>query len=81
MKQIIEYLLSKKNNKVNNDIIFKEITDFMWFDEIKEIFEQSSYELVENTKYEKENKDEMGFLYYNAEYIFKHFNTNKNNIF
>lgn len=75
MKQIIEYLLSKKNSKTfTDDALFKRINDSIEFNELKEIFEQSSYEFVENTRHEKENKNEIRFSWDSVEYIYKQFN-------
>lgn len=75
MININEYLLSKKNSKAfTDDALFKKINDSIEFNEIKEIFEQSSYKFVENTEHENEDRKEIRFKWESVEYIYKQFN-------
>jgi hypothetical protein len=74
MIAINEYILNKNTKVIKDNSLFKIIDESMDFDEIKNIFEKSSYKFVENTKHEKEDKNEERFEFYNREYIYKQFN-------
>jgi hypothetical protein len=74
MIAINEYILNRNSKVIKGDSLFKTLDESMEYDKIKELFEKSSYEFVENIKHEREDKNEIRFEFYNRRYIYEQFN-------
>ncbi len=74
MIAINEYILNRNSKVIKGDSLFKTLDESMEYDKIKELFEKSSYEFIENTEHEKEPASEIRFRWESVNYIYKKFN-------
>lgn len=76
MIAINEYIINSRNlDKVLKDNnLFKKINDSIEYNELKELFEISSYKFIQNTKHKIESENDVKFNFYNKKYIYEQFN-------